>query len=400
MDKRLENTVMPAAKSLHAFSIHRILILSVLLITCIGSTGQALGSQGLSRDGIFQVQFHLNQLGFSTGRPDGVTGPATRSAVDAYERSEGREFGLSQELLNQLRQATAGIEGYRQTDGSIALLVFTDEDTPLILSVLNYGQIFKTPSRSYVREYDRDGTPIKSNRFSVSHIGPADEIPYEPKVSFGYQVRVPAPPRGERLQIDHVVQWPLKQSDGSTRYEDNYVSDHVYLKKPNFNPRYWTWQMGETVNADQIAYYSGVWKIELRNRGKTLMVRDFIVGRKVNSTEPDAAAPLVSWRAASTTASAITGDIGLNETTLALADGKRLPLSYIRSSTAMWFPFQTLEGRIYRVSDSGSQLCDGRPVTYIVLSRPQDGILALTPFSATQEPQGFDGNCGVYNYER
>ena len=109
---------------------------------------------------------------------------------------------------------------------------------------------------------------------------------------------------------------------------------------------------------------------------------------------------LTRWTAASSTASAITGDIGLNETMLVLGNGKRLPLSYVGSRTAMWFPFRTLAGRIYSVSDSGSQLCDGRPVTYIVLSQPQGGILALTAYSASQQPQGFDGNCGVYNYQR
>ena len=109
---------------------------------------------------------------------------------------------------------------------------------------------------------------------------------------------------------------------------------------------------------------------------------------------------LMRWTAASSTSSAITGDIGLNETTLVLGNGKRLPIHYVGSRTAMWFPFRTLEGRIYSVSDSGSQLCDGRPVTYIVLSHPQGGILALTAFSDSQQPQGFDGNCGVYNYQR
>ena len=110
--------------------------------------------------------------------------------------------------------------------------------------------------------------------------------------------------------------------------------------------------------------------------------------------------PLVHWRATSATALGVTGDIVLSETALVLGDGRRLPLNYVGSRTAMWFPFQTLEGRVYSVSDNGSQLCDGRPATYIVLSKPLGSILALTAFYGSQEPQGFDGNCGVYNYER
>ncbi len=250
--------------------------IAAALLHAVGARAQ--DADTLSRDDVFQVQFHLNQLGFDAGRPDGVAGPVTKSAVRAFARSEAADPALSEELLSRLRKAAAGIEGYRHEDGAIDLLVFTDEGTPLILSVLNHGRIFKTPSKRYVREHDRDGTPIKSSRFTVSHIGPADAIPYAPNVTFGYEVRVPAPPAGERLQIDHAVQWPLRQADGTVRYRDGYVSEHIYLRTPNFNPRYWTWTMGDPVTPEQVDYYSGVWKVEIRNRGRPLIVRDFVVG--------------------------------------------------------------------------------------------------------------------------
>ena len=43
----------------------------------------------LTRSQVRELQTALNQQGFSSGEPDGLLGPATRSAVRNYQRSAG-----------------------------------------------------------------------------------------------------------------------------------------------------------------------------------------------------------------------------------------------------------------------------------------------------------------------
>jgi lytic murein transglycosylase len=60
----------------------------------------------LSRSQMIELQTALNQLGFASGAPDGVMGPATREGVRSYQRSVGlpADGYPSAELLQRLQQ--------------------------------------------------------------------------------------------------------------------------------------------------------------------------------------------------------------------------------------------------------------------------------------------------------
>ena len=61
----------------------------------------------LSRADIREMQALLNQRGFHVGTPDGVTGPMTRSAIRAFQRSRGMppDGYPNKSLVVQLRNA-------------------------------------------------------------------------------------------------------------------------------------------------------------------------------------------------------------------------------------------------------------------------------------------------------
>jgi peptidoglycan hydrolase-like protein with peptidoglycan-binding domain len=71
------------------------------------TAGQAteLGSRGVS-----SVQKHLNAIGFNAGEPDGILGPQTRDAIEAYQRSEGILVtgNATRELADRLARELAG----------------------------------------------------------------------------------------------------------------------------------------------------------------------------------------------------------------------------------------------------------------------------------------------------
>ena len=58
----------------------------------------------LSRDTILELQVALNERGYDAGKPDGITGPATRSAIRKYQHAEGliADGFPGQELLDRL----------------------------------------------------------------------------------------------------------------------------------------------------------------------------------------------------------------------------------------------------------------------------------------------------------
>lgn len=62
----------------------------------------------LSRDAILELQNTLNERDHDAGKPDGILGPATRSAIRKYQRSEGMTADgyPGQELLEKLNIAT------------------------------------------------------------------------------------------------------------------------------------------------------------------------------------------------------------------------------------------------------------------------------------------------------
>ncbi|WPE18074.1 lytic murein transglycosylase [Candidatus Thioglobus autotrophicus] len=59
----------------------------------------------LSRDDIMHIQTKLNQLGFNTGEPDGISGPKTRNATREYQRANKRPIDgyVGYQLLQQLQ---------------------------------------------------------------------------------------------------------------------------------------------------------------------------------------------------------------------------------------------------------------------------------------------------------
>nr|WP_100637970.1 lytic murein transglycosylase [Marinobacter salexigens] len=58
----------------------------------------------LARDTVLALQAALNERGYDAGKPDGITGPATRSAIRKYQHAEGliADGFPGQELLDQL----------------------------------------------------------------------------------------------------------------------------------------------------------------------------------------------------------------------------------------------------------------------------------------------------------
>ncbi len=59
----------------------------------------------LSRDNIKHIQTTLNQLGFDTGEPDGISGPKTRSATRAYQKANNLPIDgyVGYQLFQQLQ---------------------------------------------------------------------------------------------------------------------------------------------------------------------------------------------------------------------------------------------------------------------------------------------------------
>lgn len=116
------------------------------------------------------------------------------------------------------------------------------------------------------------------------------------------------------------------------------------------------------------------------------------------------------WVATSTASIAITGDIALNGDVLTFANGTKLPLVKVSQHNGRLSPVGgNKPGAIYQLSPpsdpallNGNTLCGMKyPVTYIVLSKPYGGGLALSVFTSAEPPQAFgDHNCAAYFYER
>jgi peptidoglycan hydrolase-like protein with peptidoglycan-binding domain len=247
-------------------------LLPATLAVLLAAVATAASAEDLTRNQIYELQFRLNQLGFDAGRPDGSVGGRTRAALSAFASANDTIADLTPAVLAHVRAEARSVEGIQRPDGSIDFLVFTDQGTPLVLTVEAVGRIHKTEGEETIRDYDTDGSPIYSNRFSVSHVEATFDLPREAGVVFGVKVNVPGPPRGERLRIDHVVSRPERLADGTVRFEDH-VYDHIYLKQEN-NPRYWYWHF-ETQPDES---HAGDWRFHLENAGEILMSRVFRVG--------------------------------------------------------------------------------------------------------------------------
>lgn len=240
------------------------------VLTGLFWTAPVAAGEDLTRNEVFELQFRLDQMKLDAGWPDGVAGARTRNAIAAARSRLGLPSDAGPEtLLAELRKATASMEGIILPDGREALLVFTDQGTPLILTVESFGRMTIDKFGQYVRDRDTDGSLLRSTRADVT-IANSAAMPLEPRSAFGYKVDVPAPPRGERLAIMEVTTWPgnEQQADRSSGYE------HVYLKSVS-NPRYWWWQFNDDVSGAR----QGLWRMSLMNNGQELIARQIIIGK-------------------------------------------------------------------------------------------------------------------------
>jgi peptidoglycan hydrolase-like protein with peptidoglycan-binding domain len=249
---------------------HAIAALVTAIVAALIWAAPADAKAGLTRNQVFELQFRLDQMKFDAGRPDGVAGHRTERAAAAAMSQLGLSPDTGPEtLLSELRKATASMEGILLPDGRRQLLVFTDQGTPLILTMVSFGRMSVDEAGSYVRDHDVDGSPIYSDRADTS-IRQAAEMPLLPGIAFGYEVEVPAPPRNERLEIEAVTVWPGSEAEADR--SDDY--SHVYLKKVS-NPRYWWWQFDDDVSDVR----QGLWRMSLVNRGDRIVSRQIMIGK-------------------------------------------------------------------------------------------------------------------------
>lgn len=101
-------------------------------------TSRLLLTQYANRTTVREAQQLLGRLGYSAGAADGVAGPQTRQAVQAFQRDTGlpANGAISSELLNELRSATQpasggyGARGSASTNANIAPPGQTDTPWP------------------------------------------------------------------------------------------------------------------------------------------------------------------------------------------------------------------------------------------------------------------------------
>jgi membrane-bound lytic murein transglycosylase B len=79
--------------------------LSDRLIGANQLSAKSIAEPSLSSNDIKQIQTTLNQLGFDTGKPDGVSGPKTRHATRAYQKTNNLPIDgyVGYQLLQQLQ---------------------------------------------------------------------------------------------------------------------------------------------------------------------------------------------------------------------------------------------------------------------------------------------------------
>ena len=80
-----------------------VFVLCSISLTALGSN--ALSAEKLSRNQVFEVQEKLNLLGFGSGKPDGLIGKKTRSAVSAFQTDYNLEATIefNEKLLGDVR---------------------------------------------------------------------------------------------------------------------------------------------------------------------------------------------------------------------------------------------------------------------------------------------------------
>jgi outer membrane protein assembly factor BamE (lipoprotein component of BamABCDE complex) len=70
------------------------------------STAPARAANAAARDANYEVQTLLNELGYATGRPDGVVGPRTRAAIRQFQGDQGLAVDgeVTSEMVERLRK--------------------------------------------------------------------------------------------------------------------------------------------------------------------------------------------------------------------------------------------------------------------------------------------------------
>jgi len=119
--------VLPSGRSGPAFLVygnyHAILVWnrSTLYALAVGILADRLVDRGrlvaqqpdddrpLSRSDVLAMQRGLNQLGFSSGEPDGMVGPMTRTAIREYQRTVGLPADAypTSALIERIREEVA-----------------------------------------------------------------------------------------------------------------------------------------------------------------------------------------------------------------------------------------------------------------------------------------------------
>lgn len=233
---------------------------------------QRTSVQQLSRDQIFELQFHLNQLGFEVGEPNGQMTSRTRQASAAFARKAGLKADSNSAILAQARTASAGIQGFVRKDGRVDLLVFTDEGVAQIIRVEDWGLINKSNSKTYIRDHDRDGRPLYAEHFDVSSMERRNDVPLGKWVSFGYKMYFPTPPTGQRLEIEQTIIRPKIRADGSVERATIMIKNPL-LKAPPPGP--WYWYTG--IDDDPDPRLEGDWTMTIGQKGNVLLSRTFNV---------------------------------------------------------------------------------------------------------------------------
>ena len=103
-----------------------------------GGTGEALTEEPVGDSDVFALQEKLAAAGFSPGPIDGIMGPQTQAAVDAYEASTGETLANVPTYTPRVGTTTPG--GGVVTDGTVPSGdVFTDEETAALAAAHGYG---------------------------------------------------------------------------------------------------------------------------------------------------------------------------------------------------------------------------------------------------------------------
>lgn len=220
-------------------------------------------AQELSRNQVFELQFRLNQLGYDAGRIDGQTGPRTRGAAYRFADAHDTRVDLNPAFLAQVRAAARSIEGIANEDGSTDLLVFSDQGTPLVITVETIGALVDLVPAAAPGTLEPGLGTLPAQAIHTAAV---------PGGLFGVRVRVPGVPEGDRLSVTRIVSEPKRLADGTVRFTEH-ITEHVVMTGSQSGPLLWAWE----VNGAPGTEGSPPWRFTLENAGDILLTRSFRV---------------------------------------------------------------------------------------------------------------------------